>query len=63
MAARKKVYPKIVELPWEPTHFTREELERAVSRVVEEDRLAAEARRQRRRSRMKPALPETESEA
>jgi UDP:flavonoid glycosyltransferase YjiC (YdhE family) len=54
MAAKKKQYPKLIEPPWEPTHFTREDLERAVSKVLEEDRLAAEARRLRRLARKKP---------
>lgn len=46
---RNKRYPPILEPHCPPTHFTIEEMRRAVREVHEEDRLiAAEARRRRR---------------
>ena len=58
---KKKPHRSIPEFPWEPTHFTREECERAVRKVFEERRLAAETRKRRRAAREKSPMPESEA--
>jgi hypothetical protein len=51
MPAKKQLYLKLLDQPWDATHFTREEGERAVRKVVAEERAAEDARRQRRIAR------------
>lgn len=61
MPAKKKPFRKLADVPPVATHFTREEAERAVRIVMEEDRRAAQARRLRTAARKIPALPQSEA--